>query len=188
MDSSLLPGRIWIERGHGRDYALLDRFHYRAARPASFAGVWVVRYQPKSDRAASVIAAAVLSWPTLACRMREQALSLEKLPPSARHDFVNQHVRAISRVVVHPTFRSIGLAVELVRRILAESPTRYVEALAAMGRVHPFFANAGMRTFDAGSGPVYYLWERRPDQSSTTPAPAVAVVTNAFGRMPNRSL
>jgi hypothetical protein len=37
-----------------------------------------------------------------------------------------------------------------------------VEALAVMGRVHPFFEKGGMSRQDAGDadGPVYYLFEK----------------------------
>jgi hypothetical protein len=46
--------------------------------------------------------------------------------------------------VVHPQWRGLGLAVRLVRQALATMTTPYTEALAAMGRVHPFFERAGM--------------------------------------------
>jgi hypothetical protein len=57
-------------------------------------------------------------------------------------------MRTISRVIVHPMFRGTGLAVRLVRHVLEHAETRYVEALAAMGRVNPFFKRAGMAEFD----------------------------------------
>ncbi len=61
---------------------------------------------------------------------------------------LNREMRTIARVVVHPIFRSVGLAVQLVRHLLDRAETPYVEALAAMGRVHPFFSRAGMTAFD----------------------------------------
>jgi len=65
-------------------------------------------------------------------------------------------MRCISRVVVHPQWRGLGLAVRLVRRGLATMTTPYTEALAAMGRVHPFFERAGMT--------AYRRWPHRRDQ------------------------
>jgi ABC-type ATPase with predicted acetyltransferase domain len=74
--------------------------------------------------------------------------------------FVNGNVRTISRVIVHPQFRGVGLASRLVRRICEDCPTRWVEAYAVMGRVHPFFERAGMRKVErGGTGPVYYWWK-----------------------------
>jgi len=92
-----------------------------------------------------VVAVAVLSYPTIRSTPRERTLELRDCPPRERAAFVNAHVRTISRVVVHPQFRGLGLASELVRKLIEVCPTRYVEASAVMAHVHPFFAAAGMR-------------------------------------------
>ena len=57
-------------------------------------------------------------------------------------------MRTISRVIVDPRCRGVGLAVRLVRHALEDATTPYTEAIAAMGRVHPFFEKAGMVRFD----------------------------------------
>ena len=44
-------------------------------------------------------------------------------------------------------YRGCGLAVRLVRDALAGAETPLMEALAAMGRVHPFFERAGMAAY-----------------------------------------
>ncbi|MEO6436540.1 MAG: GNAT family N-acetyltransferase, partial [Tepidisphaeraceae bacterium] len=71
------------------------------------------------------------------------------------------NVRAISRVIVHPQFRGLGVASGLVRRVLLDCPTRYVEATAAMGEVHPFFEKGGMRRVVPGreGGAAYFIWD-----------------------------
>jgi ribosomal protein S18 acetylase RimI-like enzyme len=96
-------------------------------------------------RAWRVVAVAVLSYPTIRSSPRERTLGLRDAAPRDRAAYVNAHVRTISRVVVHPQFRGLGLASELVRKLIAVCPTRYVEAAAVMAHVHPFFAAAGMR-------------------------------------------
>ena len=99
--------------------------------------------------------------PTLALHVRDEVLGLRGMNERERIGFVNAHVRTISRVVVHPQFRAVGLAVAVVRCLIEHCDTRYVEALAVMGRAHPFFEKAGMRRVDQGAGrPVYYWWER----------------------------
>jgi len=158
-----LPGDFRISRGRGKDYARLARFHYRTGRPATFAGVWRVEYLSASARPRTV-AVAVLSYPVPSCLPRRRALGIT----GSRDDelrFANQHIRTISRVIVHPQFRALGLSSWLVNQICAESETRYTEALAVMGRAHPFFERAGMTRHDPGSeeGPVYYLFERSGD-------------------------
>lgn len=144
--------------GRRRDYVALERFHYRRGSPATFAAVWTIRHIPWPQP----IAVAVLSYPTLCLHVRNRVLGLAGMDPADRFRFVNRHVRTISRVIVHPTFRSLGLAPLLVRHILNNAPTRYVEALAVMGRAHPFFQSAGMRRIDPcdEQKPIYYLFDR----------------------------
>jgi GNAT superfamily N-acetyltransferase len=82
----------------------------------------------------------------LDCRARNLATAGRFAGPDRRAAVarLNAEIECISRVVVHPMFRGAGLAVRLVRHVLATAPVRYVEALAAMGAIHPFFASAGM--------------------------------------------
>ncbi|HYO10723.1 MAG TPA: hypothetical protein VER17_17290 [Tepidisphaeraceae bacterium] len=109
-----------------------------------------------------LVAVAVLSYPTPQLRARERALALVGPRYGAKLAFVNAHVRTISRVIVHPQFRSLGLASALVRCVLLNCPVRYVEAVATMGDVHPFFERAGMtRIPPAGQGEAaYFLFDR----------------------------
>ena len=177
MSTSLetfLPGELRLARGTPRDYRTLERFHYRPKSPATWAGVWVVRYveerhegtearRHEGGHEGRVVAVTVLSYPTVNSGARDRALEIAHWSPRRKLTFVNQHVRTISRVIVHPQFRSVGLASQLVRHVCAEAPTRYVEAFAVMGRVHPFFEKGGMtrRSEDAETErPVYYLFER----------------------------
>jgi len=108
-----------------------------------------------------IVAAAVLSYPTVNSSARDSALGMGRLSRGRRLRFVNSHVRVISRLVVHPQFRGLGLAWRLVRFVCEECSTRFVEAFAVMGRVHPFFEKGGMRRIaERVDGPVYYLFDR----------------------------
>lgn len=100
--------------------------------------------------AGRVVGVLVESLPALSCRLRDVALCGRYAGWSDRGAaarLLNAEVRCISRVVVHPQWRGLGLAGAMVRRALATTTTRYTEALAAMGRVHPFFRLAGMREY-----------------------------------------
>ena len=111
-----------------------------------------------------LVAVGVLAWPTPASLARERVLGLGGPRYGAKLGFVNAHVRTISRVIVHPQFRGLGLAARLVRRICEECPTRYVEAFAAMGEVHPLFERGGMRRVaparDGDGGAAYFIFDR----------------------------
>ena len=66
---------------------------------------------------------------------------------------LNQKLSIISRVVVHPKYRTIGLGHKLIRETLEHAGTPYVEAVAVMARYNPFFERAGMKK-TAESPPV----------------------------------
>lgn len=57
---------------------------------------------------------------------------------------INRDLRTISRVIIDPRYRGMGLARRLVRRYLDDPETPCTEAVAAMGPVCPFFERAGM--------------------------------------------
>ena len=144
-----LPGRIHLQRGAPSDYRTLERFHYVPRRPATWALVYRAVYQPTTleattDTSARLIGVAVLSWPVPTCKPRERYFHSRQASYGHRLRFANAHLRTISRVVVHPQFRAIGLATALIDCLLYHCPTRYVEAMAVMARVHPLFQSAGM--------------------------------------------
>jgi GNAT superfamily N-acetyltransferase len=187
---SFLPGHLVLGRGTPGDYAALERFHYRPGRPATWAGVWVVRYSeesggmdkrtrlpvafardgddhgqtslPMPSEAGRLVAVAVLSYPTINSAARDAALGMTGWPAARKLARVNRDVRTISRVVVHPQFRGVGLASRLVAAVCEECSTRWVEAFAVMGRVHPFFEKGGMtrQAPTAADAPVYYIFDR----------------------------
>jgi len=192
--SDLLPGTIAISPGAPRDYRALERFHYLPLRPATWAGVWTARYLPHADpfRVGSseqsgpagvgvdrargrIIAVAVLSFPSAVQRVRHRVFQLDSLSFGQKLRWANANLRTISRVIVHPQFRSIGLAHVLIDRVLSDCPTRYVEASARMGRAHPMFERAGMHRVDPEDpiAPVYYWFDRQTtprNDSSRVPA------------------
>jgi hypothetical protein len=50
----------------------------------------------------------------------------------------------ISRVIIHPKYRTIGLGAKLVRDTLPLCGKPYVETIAVMAKYNPFFEKAGM--------------------------------------------
>jgi hypothetical protein len=66
--------------------------------------------------------------------------------PEYKNNFklVNGEILRLARVIVHPKFRGISLATELVRQTLPKVNCRIVECVAAMAKYNPFFEKAGM--------------------------------------------
>ncbi|HEY8667832.1 MAG TPA: hypothetical protein VIL86_14285, partial [Tepidisphaeraceae bacterium] len=103
----------------------------------------------------------VLSWPTVRSAPRERCFGMEGWEPARRLAWVNANLRAISRVIVHPRFRGIGLASRLIQCMFNDCDTRYIEALAVMGRVHRLFDAAGMtRIAGRKNEPAYFVLDR----------------------------
>lgn len=134
---------IIIERGHADDYAALARYHYRAGRPAR--PVHILRARDADT--GSAVGVLTISMPTLNATWRQLAWpqTFASLSAKQNAEAVNRHLRTISRLIVEPRYRALGIARRLVRAYLDEPLTRYTEALAAMGHCCPVFERAGMR-------------------------------------------
>ncbi len=106
-------------------------------------------------------AVAVVSYPTLNAKARDVASGgrYRTRPPGPGVRRLNAEVRTISRVIVHPLYRGLGLATRLVAGVLERTDAAWVEAFARMGAYVPFFARAGMRELRLAGRPVYYFRE-----------------------------
>ena len=127
-----LIGEMRVEQGSLEDYKLLSVFHYRAGRCPAPRKIFALK------RGSETCGVAVYGFPAPMCFGRSKVWkgTLAEL---------QREVSVISRVVVHPKYRSIGLGAKLVRESLPLAGTRCVEAVAVMARVNPFFEHAGMR-------------------------------------------
>lgn len=145
--------RVRIEAGTREDYRRLSGLHYRLGPPATitrvFRAVGVGRVG--EGELAGVL---TLSLPTLNAAWRERAWPGRYSSGDKRRDArrLNREVRCISRVIVSPGWRGLGVARRLVRHALECCETPGVEALAAMGASCPFFRRAGMTEYVAGRG------------------------------------
>jgi ABC-type ATPase with predicted acetyltransferase domain len=76
-------------------------------------------------------------------RFRSQFFGLKNPRSALAMRAMNEQLWLLQRVVLHPTYRGAGIAVEFVRRACELCPVRWIETLSAMGRVNPFFEHAG---------------------------------------------
>ncbi len=139
------PRPIRIVAGSQGDYDGLARLHYRATGPAT-----VERIFAAIDDATGELAGVMLtSRPTLNGSWRRRAWPgrFDIGTKGERARLINTELRTISRVVIDPRYRGIGLARRLVRHYLDAPDTICTEAVAAMGPVCPFFERAGMTPF-----------------------------------------
>lgn len=137
----------WIEirTGTPADYAGLAHFHYRAGAPATC--VRVLCAHDIASPGAPVVGVLLVSMPVLNGPWRNRLWPgvFDSPDPRRRAASLNAGLRCISRVVVDPRYRGLGVARRLVGAYVRDPLTVRTEAVAAMGRVCPFFARAGMR-------------------------------------------
>ena len=136
-----LTKEIRIEEGTRANYELLAGFHYRSHKVAGVRKIFCLK------RGEELCGVVVYSYPPAACFGRRMVL------PRMSMRELNRKLSIISRVVVHPKYRTIGLGHKLIRETLEHAGTPYVETVAVMAKYNPFFEKAGMRKI-AGSQPV----------------------------------
>jgi ABC-type lipoprotein export system ATPase subunit/GNAT superfamily N-acetyltransferase len=140
-----LTKEMHVEEGTFSDYKRLSIFHYRSSRCPPPRKIFALK------RDGELCGVIVYSYPPPTCFGRSKVW---------RGSFseLQREVSTISRVVVHPKYRTIGLGVKLIRETLASAGTPFVEALAVMARYNPFFERAGMQKIAESKPSRGVLW------------------------------
>lgn len=165
--------KLSIERGTREDYRALAPLHYRAGVPATRAAIRrCVRTIGRERRLAGVL---VVSMPTLNGSWRDLAwpgryTSGDK---RARARRINRELRCLSRVIVDPRDRGLGVGRLLVESYLHSPLTPATEAVAAMGSACPFFERAGMTAYRTPPSEADARWLDALASVGATPARAV---------------
>jgi ABC-type lipoprotein export system ATPase subunit/GNAT superfamily N-acetyltransferase len=122
-----------IEEGTTEDWQKLAGFHYRSHKIAGPRKIFCLK---RGEELCGVI---VYAHPPPTCFGRRLVL------PKMSMKELNEKLSIISRVVVHPKYRTIGLGVKLVKETLPLAGTPYVEMPAVMAKYNPFAEKAGMQ-------------------------------------------
>jgi ABC-type ATPase with predicted acetyltransferase domain len=122
-----------IEEGTTKDWQELASFHYRSHRIPAPRKIFRLK------RGLELCGVIVCSYPAPTCYGRRLVL------PKMSMKELNRELSAISRVVVHPKYRTIGLGAKLLREALRMATTSFVEMPAVMAKYNPFAERAGMK-------------------------------------------
>ncbi len=143
--------KVEIVPGCYDDYKQLSHYHYRRSRIGPFTKIFTLKASPSLGgtlykRPAGVI---VYCNPTGELRMRNIATDnfYTGFDRATRLALINRDIRRISRVIIEPRFRGIGLATRLVAETMPQMEVPVIEAVAAMGLINPFFEKAGMKAY-----------------------------------------
>ena len=166
-------GQMTYRKGDRGDWLMLKPLHYAAGDPATYHSVHVLEH-PEIDHPAAV---AVLSYPDLHSGARNLATNDAYKIAGSRQKAqrLNREVKRLSRIVVAPEFRCIGVARRLVRSFLPTLDIRYLECTTSMGKYTGFLEKLGFREVPQSASPAEGAmldWaerERVPDQAALAP-------------------
>jgi ABC-type ATPase with predicted acetyltransferase domain len=139
-----LTQEMRVEEGTREDYKKLAGFHYRNARLPMPLKIFALKHR------AETVGVVVYSHAPAISFGRRQALGRT---PTWQE--ITDELASISRVILHPKYRTIGLGTLLVRETLPLVNRRYIETMAVMAKYNPFFEKAGMKK----------IAERKPDKT-----------------------
>lgn len=137
-----LVKEMTVERGTPEDWRKLCVFHYRSHNVSAIRGIFSIR------RHGELCGVIVYCYPFPACSGRRLVLPKMDLKET------NQKLAVISRIVVHPKYRSIGLGEKLIRDSLPQVGVPYVEMIAVMPKYNPFAERAGMKKILVKEPPI----------------------------------
>ncbi len=151
METCTVTRNLEIVPGTRADYESLSHYHYREPNMGPFAAIYSLKGKFRTAAKLETVGVIVYSMPTASAQMRNIATGgcFAGLDKGTRLKLINRNIRTISRVIIEPRFRSLGLAVRLVRETMPIMDVPFVEALAVMGRANPFFEKAGLTRYDA---------------------------------------
>lgn len=129
---------IEISLGVTKDYHDLSKFHYRTHQLGAAHSIYKVTHH------GDLIGVIVYSYGPLALRGRNTFTDRYK----SRARLMNKEVKMISRVVVLPKYRGIGLSIELVKKTMPLTGMKHIEILSVMGKHNPFAEKAGLTLID----------------------------------------
>jgi GNAT superfamily N-acetyltransferase len=132
-------------------YHKLAHFHYRDGRLGPFVAIYALdESHPLRNRLQKTVGVIVYTMPAPSLELRNKATGgfFTGLGGRANQlQIVNENIRCISRVIIEPRYRGLGLASRLVRETMPMLNMPVIEAMAVMGAVNPFFEKAGMKAY-----------------------------------------
>jgi len=151
MRSCSICKKLHIVRACLDDYKKLAHYHYRDSELGPYAAIFALKGAPNAGLGRQTVGVIVYAMPAPAVELRNVATGdlFAGFNRATQLALLNKNVRCISRVIIEPRFRALGLASRLVRETMPRINVPIVEAMAVMGLVNPFFEKAGMKAYKA---------------------------------------
>ena len=151
MQRCTLCRKLQIVPGSYEDYRQLAQYHYRDNGPGQFTTIYALKSSPNSGWHQQTVGVIVYSTATPGQELRNIATNhfFIGFDQNTQLALLNKNLRRISRVIIEPRFRGLGLATRLVRETMPMMNFPIIEAVAVMGLINPFFEKAGMKAYRA---------------------------------------
>jgi len=152
MRTCTLCRKVQIVPGTYADYKQLAQYHYRDNGPGQFTRIYALRARSGISNLKSQIACiGVIVYSTASLGQELRNIATDNFfigyDRNTQLSLLNKYVRRISRVIIEPRFRSLGLATKLVRETMPLMNVPIIEASAVMGNINPFLEKAGMTAY-----------------------------------------
>ncbi len=99
----------------------------------------------------------IFTTPCLSLKPRNRYFGIGSRWTSLHLKALNAQLTTLSRVVLHPKYRGVGIAGPFVRRCCEMLPSPWIETLTEMGHMNPFFEKAGFIRVGVCDGPAQSL-------------------------------
>lgn len=141
-----------VEKGATYDWLALKPLHYAAGSPATVHSIWVAKH-PEIKGPAGVV---VVSYPDLHSAARNLATdsTYKNVQDRRVATVLNREVAKISRIVICPQLRGIGLACRMLEFVVPRLGAKYVECVTSMSRWSRFLERVGFREVPQTCHPV----------------------------------
>ena len=153
MRECSVTNKLEIVTGDASDYEKLAHYHYRDSKLGPFAAIFALK--PKRSFSGlpgtQTVGVIVYKMPSPNLELRNIATGniFSGFDRATGLALINKTTRCISRVIIEPRFRGLGLASALVRETMPRMNVPIVEAMAVMGLINPLFEKAGMKAYRA---------------------------------------
>ena len=150
MEGCSICKKLVVVPGAMDDYRRLACYHYRGGEVRGPAAIFVLRPAVALGTfGTQPVGVIVYTKPVGGCELRNVATGnfFAGFDRNTVLGLLNKNVLCISRVIIEPRLRGLGLAARLVHETMPKMNVPIVEALAVMGLVNPFFEKAGMKAY-----------------------------------------
>jgi GNAT superfamily N-acetyltransferase len=142
---------FFIAPASSEEVSQISRLHYRSSTHP-YAAAWKLCHKTLFGPSFPTYPIGIITYalPLLNCAARKLAAGdfFCIADKHQRLNRLNRNVRRISRVIIDPRFRGMGLAARLVRMTMPLLNVPMIETVSVMGSMSRFFERAGMRRIE----------------------------------------